>query len=204
MHKTIIQTIFEEFKQTRQVTLPGHLLPYEKGYNLVQWLGELFAYYCQEGIIVRPFDDLPPLRLSGEPGIETTVQDVHRFLINDLNLLSPEIRRETVEQSIGHGASAEAWERIAALLAPYLRKLDRETAREELSWAFSPVVEMLHALALIFMEREQAGPPDTVRMAMARFPYYLWLAPDGRPGMWAPESGLCRWEWLAMDLYRRL
>jgi hypothetical protein len=204
MQKTAIQTIFEEFKQTRQVTLPAHLLPYQKGYNLVKWLGDLFEYYRRESIIVRPFDDLPPLRLSGETGIETTVQDVHRFMINDLNLVSPEIRRAVMEHAVGHATAAAAWEQTAQLLMPYLQAYDRDTAREELSWKFSPVVEVLQALALVFIEREQINPPDTVRMAMMRFPYYLWVGAKGGPGMWEPESGLCRWEWMAMDLYRRL
>ena len=84
MKETVIKRIYIDFKETGTFTLPGPLQPSEKGYALVEWARELFSYYREEGVVVRPFDELPPLRLSGTEGLETTIQDVHRFIISDL------------------------------------------------------------------------------------------------------------------------
>ncbi len=203
MQKTVIYNIYAEFKETKQFTLPAHLLPYEKGFNLLKWLQELYAYYRDEGIILRPFDELPPLRLSGEETIPTTVQDVHTFIINDLNLIPLDTRKAVIEQAIASGRAEEAWQQVVPLLLAYLKPMDDETVRDELSWKFSPVVEVLHALTWIFMEREVLFPPDGIRFVTHRFPYYAWQSEDGKQALWEPENPFCRWEWLAFDLYAR-
>jgi hypothetical protein len=204
MTETLIHKLHTEFKETKQITLPAHLLPFERGYNLIAWARELFVFYRQDGIIVRPFDDLPPLKLSGQDSIATTLQNVHAFIVNDLNLIPLDVRRQVLEHAAAEAGVEESWERIAPLLAGHLKNADDEELREELSWTFSPVVEVLHALTWFFMEKERITPPAGTRLEAGRFPYYLWLTDEGRQAMWEPESPYCRREWLALDLYRRL
>jgi len=92
MGDLVIKRIYKEFKDTKKFVLPDNLLPFEKGYNLAAWVKELFDYYREESIIVRPFDELPGLRLSKEEGLTLTIQDVHKFIINDLNLIPLDTR----------------------------------------------------------------------------------------------------------------
>jgi hypothetical protein len=201
MGKSIIQKIYEDFKETKNFTLPQHLLPPEKGYNLIKWVQELFVYYQDEGIIVRAFDDLPPLKISSQCGLDTTIQDMHKFIISDLNLISLETRKTIVEHAISHPSSQEAWQKISPLLLERLMNMDDETVREDLTWKFSPIAEILWVVTWFFMEREEVIPPQSTYMTSNRFPYYLWLTEEKNQSLWEPENPLCRWEWLALDLY---
>ena len=204
MDESVIKRIHAEFKDTKKFTLPDSLLPFEKGYNLVSWVKELFVYYRAEEIIVRPFDDLPGLRLSNEEGLTVTIQDVHKFIINDLNLISLETRKKVIGQAVSGANVQEAWENIVPLLLPFIKNLDKETLMEELSWKCGPVSEILWALSWIFMEREQVEVPDDISMVCSRFPYFQWQAKGDIQSMWEPEEPICRREWLALDLYYRI
>lgn len=203
MPQSIIQKIHKEYKETKQITLPEDLLPLKKGYNLIKWIKELFLYYQEEGIIVRAFDDLKPLKLSNQSGLDITVQDVHKFIVSDLNLIPLEIRKTTIEHAISHPSSLEAWQKMAQLLLEQLQNLDDETVREELSWKFSPITEILWAVTWFFLEREEVTPPQSTYLISNRFPYYMWLKEDKGLSLWEPENPLCRWEWLVLDLYKK-
>ena len=200
MKKPIIENIYTEFKETKKCTLPAHLLPAQRGCNLLCWLQELLLYYDEIDLVVRPFDELPPLRLSSQNGLGITVQDVHRFIINDINLIPPRTRRAILVQAATHGSADDAWLHLLPMLAGLLQD-SRQTVIEDLSWRFSPIAEILVALTWVFMEREQVFPPQGVGMVCDRFPYYQWLTDDGRLSLWEPEQPLCRWERLAFDVY---
>lgn len=204
MTDTLIGKIYAEFKETGQFSLPDHLLPAAQGYTIVAWARELFTYYRIVGVVVRPFDELPPLRLAAGDHIGITIQHVHAFLLNDLNLMSSETRRAVIGCALDTEDPATAWEKIAPGLADRYRDSDDETLRDELSWKFSPVTEILQALTWVFMERLGTTPPAQFEMVSQRFPYYTWQQRDGIPGFWQPEEVLCRPEWLALDLYARL
>lgn len=204
MSDTLIGKIYAEFKETGKFLLPDHLLPPQQGYAIIPWARELFTYYRSAGVVVRPFDELPPLRLAATDRIGTTIQNVHAFLINDLNLIPSETRRAVIGCALEEEDPAAAWEKIAPVLAARYRDTDDETLRDELSWKFSPVAEILQALTWFFMERLSVTPPAQFEMASQRFPYYAWQQGDGSPGFWQPEEALCRPEWLALDLYARL
>jgi len=193
----------EELLATRRVTVPEDLQPRSNGYNLLAWARELIAYYDQHGVVVRPFDDLPRFRLSADETIRVTVQDVHRFVISDVSLIPLEIRRGLIERATRSEAPAAAWESIAEMLAGYLRHAEEDMLREDLSWKFSPVAELLWAATWFFMEQHNIQPPPTVRLVSYRFPYYVWSSDGAAHAFWEPETPLCRWEWLALDLYRR-
>jgi len=201
MGKTIIEKIHLEFKEKKRFTLPEHLVAPEQGYMIRDWIRELATYYREESIIVRPFDELPPLKLSQQDGIETAVQDIHKFIISDLNLIPMDIRKKIFQELADKPSPTEAWEAVTALLLDQLQKLDAGTVKEEMTWKFSPIAEILWALTWVFMEQEGVTPPKTIRMVTSRFPYYVWLSGDGKPAFWEPESPWCRWEWLALDLY---
>lgn len=201
MQESVIEKIYADFKEKKQFTLPAHLLPAQQGYNLLRWLEELLLYYDLIDFVVRPFDELPPLRLSAQEGLGITAQDVHRFILNDLNLIPPRMRRLVFAQAVAHGCAEEAWRHLLPVLAGMLRDAPRENVIEDLSWRFSPVTELLAALTWIFMEREQVAPPAGLRLACTRFPYYQWLNRENEPGLWEPEHPLCRWERLAFDVY---
>ena len=201
MKEHIIKKIHIEFKETKQFTLPAHLLPAQQGCNMLCWLQELLRYYDEIDQVVRPFDELPPLRLSSQNGLGLTAQDLHRFIINDVNLIPPRTRRMLLSQAASHGSADDAWLHVLPLLAGLLQDASRETVKEDLSWRFSPVAEILVALTWVFMEREQVFPPQGLRLVCDRFPYYQWLTDDGRLGLWEPEQPLCRWERLAFDVY---
>jgi hypothetical protein len=201
MKESVIKNIYIEFKEKKQFTLPAHLLPAQQGCNLLCWLKELLLYYEKIDQIVRPFDELPPLRLSSQEGLGLTAQDIHRFIINDLNLIPPQTRRRILKHAASHGSADDAWLYALPLLAAQLQGASKETVIEDLSWHFSPVAEILVALTWIFMEREQVVPPLGVRLVSDRFPYYQWLTEDGRLSLWEPEQPLCRWERLAFDVY---
>jgi hypothetical protein len=201
MGKSIIQKIHMDFKETKNFTLPEDLLPPDKGYILLKWVRELFIYYQEEDIVVRAFDDLPPLKLSQQEGLDTTIQDVHKFIINDLNLIPLETRKSVVEHAVSHPSSQQAWQSIAALLLDHMRNHDKETAMEDLTWKFSPVAEILWVVTWFFMERENVVPPQSIHLISSRFPYYLWLTEEKKQSLWEPENPLCRWERLALDLY---
>jgi len=204
MEKIALERLWHEYKERRQLSLPDHLCPAPKGFRLLPWAQELFSYYHEHGIIVRPFDDLPPLRLSQEAGIATTIQDVHRFILSDINLVPLAIRRAVLQHACDQASAQEAWQPIASLLMEYLKDMDQEAIHEELSWKFSPVAEILWALTWFFMDREKIAAPLSVLFCSSRFPYYLWLDAEGKQTFWEPDHPLCRWEWLALDLYRRL
>lgn len=201
MQESVIQQIYVEFKETKQFTLPAHLQPAQQGYNLLCWLQELLLYYDLVDFVIRPFDDLPPLRLSAQQELDITAQDVHRFIINDLNLIPPRARRMVFAQAVAHGCAEEAWQHLLPMLAGMLGDASQETVKEDLSWRFSPLTELLVALTWIFMERERVTPPAGLRLACTRFPYYQWLNQKNEQGLWAPEQPLCRWERLAFDVY---
>lgn len=198
-----IQTLYEELVATRRITVPEDLQPRRNGYNLLAWARELIAYYDQYGVVVRPFDDLPQFRLSSDETISVTVQDVHRFIISDLSLIPLEIRRTLIEHATMSDSPFTAWESIAEMLVGYLQHAEEDIIREDLSWKFSPISELLWAATWFFMERQNIQPPPTVRLVSYRFPYYIWSSDGNTHGFWEPEIPLCRWEWLAIDLYRR-
>ena len=201
MQETVIEKIYTEFKEKKQFTLPAHLLPSQQGYNLLCWLHELLLYYDTVDFVVRPFDELPPLRLSSQQGLGITAQDIHRFIISDVNLIPPRLRRKLLTLAVSHGCAEDAWQHLLPILEGLLHGAPRETVIEDLSWRFSPVAELLIALTWIFMEREQIAPPRGMRLICERFPYYQWVSEDGKQVLWEPEQPLCRWERLAFDVY---
>lgn len=202
MSETVIAALHKEFKETKKITLPEHLKPCESGYNLIDWLKELLRYYELESTVVRPFDELPPIRLSQLPAVETTIQDVHRFIISDLNLMPIELRRALFQQAVKHDCASAAWQAVSELIGDYMQQMDDDTAVQELSWKFSPVTEMLLGLTWVFMQREKVMPPPEIIMVSRRFPYYLWLTGDRQQSFWEPDNNLSRWEWLALDVFR--
>ncbi len=202
MQKSIINKIHRDFRKTGHFDLPEHLLPQEKDLIMVSWVRELFHCYHETGIIIRAFDDLPPLKLSTQAGLDTTVQDIHKFIINDMNLMPLETRKAIVKHSIAHSSSHSAWQQIIPLLLSQLKGLDNEEVLEALSWKFSPIAETLWVITWLFIERQKAVPPQSVHMTSHRFPYYLWLTDEKKQSLWLPENPLCRWEWLALDLYK--
>ena len=203
MTKSIIKEIYRDFKEKKHFNLPEHLLPAKKGCNLIKWADELFLYYRQEGIVVRPFDELPPFKLSAEDGLDITIQDIHKFIINDLNLISLETRKNIAEHAATHPSPQEAWQHISQILLEQIETMDNETAMEELSWKFSPVSEILCCVTWFFIEREDIVLPESTSMKSDRFPYYLWITEKKEQSLWAPENPLCRREWLALDLYQQ-
>jgi len=204
MGDPLIKKIYQEFKDTKKFTLPDALLPFEKGVNLVAWARELYTYYDEEAIVVRPFDELPPIRLSREETLPLTIQDVHKFIINDLNLIPVNTRKHIFAPVVASGSATDAWERTAPILVPLVSDMDRETLMEELSWQCGPISEVLWALSWFFMELEKVSVPDTIQMVCSRFPYYRWQARENVQSMWEPEPPVCRREWLAFDLYNRV
>ncbi len=201
MSQSVIWKIYMDMQKTKHFTLPDELLPAEKGINLLKWVSDLFTYYNEHGSVVRAFDDLPPLKLSKNALIETTIQDVHKFMINDLNLIAPEIRKAIVRNLISDHTAQDSWKNIVPILIEQFNNTDAETVREGLSWKFSPVSEILQAITWFFIEKEDVVPPKSIQMRSARFPYYRWETTDGAQVIWQPENQLCRWEWLAFDLY---
>ncbi|MCP4713878.1 MAG: hypothetical protein GY868_02080 [Deltaproteobacteria bacterium] len=202
MAEPLIATLYAEFKETKKVTVPQRLLPAPQGYNLLAWLKELYQYYDAAGVIVRPFDELPPFLLSDEERLKVTIQDVHKFIVSDMNLIPMGIRKKIVGLAIEGTTVQESWQSIKPLLSTQLDGLDRETVQEELSWKFSPVAEILWMLTWIFMERETVSQPASVQLALGRFPYYQWIDESRDMCMWEPDLPCCRWEWLALDLFK--
>ena len=203
MGDLVIKRIYAEFKDTKKFVLPDDLLPFEKGYNLVAWVKELFDYYREESIIVRPFDELPCLRLSKEEGLTLTIQDVHKFIINDLNLIPLDTRRKLIEKTAFYETAQEIWENIVPILLSFIKNMDKEMLVEELSWKCGPVSEILWALSWFFMEKEEIKVPAGISMVCHRFPYFQWQTKENLPSLWEPEEPICRREWLAFDLYNR-
>ena len=198
----MLTRLYLEFKETKSITLPPHLLPLERGYNLLAWARELYEYYRCENCIVRPFDELPPLKLSAEAGLPVTIQDVHAFIINDLNLLPPRFRQQLFGTVLDHDSAEASWQAVKPLLLDYLRRCDPDDIQEDPSWHTRPVAELLVALTWFFIEQLEILPPAGVTMCCNRFPFSRWRAAPA--GFWVPEPGLCRWKWLALDLYRDL
>ncbi len=200
----LIKQLHQSFLETKAFELPPELEPAPAGFRLMAWVRELYEYYRGEGLVVRAFDVLPPLKLSAEEQISARIQDVHAFIINDLNMIPMKTRRAVIGELLAHADAQPAWEAVAPMLLATIRKLDAEEAQQELSWNSSPVMEMLWALSWFFMEMENVQPPQSVRMESRRFPCYRWTGADGSPSRWEPEAPLCRPQWLAMDLLRRI
>ena len=206
MASSLIQKMYEDFKARGEYSIPQELLPPEKGYCLNAWVRELFNHYQAEGIVARALDDLPAIKLSQQPDLNLALQDIHKFIISDLNLIPLEGKRKIIEQAVRHETGAEAWHHIIPLLLEQLQGMNRETVQEEVTWRFSPVGEVLWVLTWFFMEREEVVPPRSTRLVCNRFPYYTWiLEKEGEPSvvqsLWLPDNPLCRWEWLAADLF---
>lgn len=199
----LIKKLHKIYLETKKVELPPALLPAPAGFNLIAWARELYGYYRDEGIIVRAFDVLPPLRLSDEEHICACIQDVHAFIINDLNMISMKTRRAVIGETLAHTDAARAWEAVAPMMLETLGGFDPEEMQQELSWNCGPALELLWALSWFFMEMEDVRPPQAVHMHSTRFPYYRWTDAGGSPVLWEPEEPLCRPQWLAMDLLRR-
>jgi hypothetical protein len=205
MGSTLIQKLHEEFKKQGAHTIPQEFVPPDNGYILTKWVHELFIHYKEQGIVDRSLDELPPIKLSMQAGLSLTLQNIHKFIISDLNLIPLEGKKNIIENATGHESSAAAWQAIIPLLLSQLQGLNRETVQEELSWKFSPVGEMLWVITWFFMEREAINPPAKIILVCDRFPYYLWVTEQQKEGsvqqsFWQPDNPLCRWEWLAMDL----
>jgi hypothetical protein len=206
MPTSFIQKLYEDFKSSGQYHLPAELMPPEKGYILTKWVRELFIHYQDEGIVARALDDLPPLKLSNQPGLNLSLQHIHKFIIGEQNLIPLEAKKNIVAAAIGHSSSQEAWEKIVPLLLHQWAGMNRETVQEEVSWKFSPVGEALWVITWFFMEREGIQPPKSTKHTCERFPYYTWTTAMGNenPGqisLWETDNCLCRWEWLANDLF---
>jgi len=199
----LIKQLHQSYLETKTFDLPPELLPAPDGFRLIAWVRALYEYYREEGLIVRAFDVLPPLRLSAEEQISVRIQDVHAFIINDLNMIPMKTRRAVIGETLTHADAASVWQAAAPMLLATLKHLDPEDVQQELSWASSPVSEMLWALSWFFMEMENVHPPQAVRMSSQRFPCYRWTNSDASPSPWEPEEPLCRPQWLAMDLLRR-
>lgn len=198
-----IKKLHEIYLETKTVDLPPELLPAREGFNLIAWVRELYEYYQHEGLIVRAFDVLPPLKLSADEQISIRIQDVHAFIINDLNMIPMKTRRAIIGETRTHTDAKQAWDSIAPQLFEIIRGLDADEAQQDLSWTCSPILEMLWALSWFFMEMEAVQPPKATGMCSSRFPYYRWVNKDGTASMWEPEVPQCRPQWLAMDLLRR-
>ena len=203
MPTPLIKKLHEIYLETKTVDLPPELLPAATGFNLIAWTRELFEHYQHEGLVVRAFDDLPPLKLSAEEKISTRIQDVHAFIINDLNMIPMKTRQTIIGKTLEHTDAKQAWDSIADLLFESIRELNPDEVQQDLSWACSPILELLWALSWFFMEMEEIQPPKTTNMLSTRFPYYQWINEDGTASIWEPEVPLCRPQWLAMDLFRR-
>jgi hypothetical protein len=203
MQTPLIKKLHEIYLETKIVDLPPELLPAATGFNLIAWARELYEHYRHEGLIVRAFDDLPPLKLSAEEKISTRIQDVHAFIINDLNMIPMKTRQTVIGETLEHTDAEQAWDSIADLLLESIRELNPDEVQQDLSWACSPMLELLWALSWFFMEMEGIQPPKATNMLSTRFPYYHWVKEDGTASIWEPEVPLCRPQWLAMDLFRR-
>jgi hypothetical protein len=203
MPAPLIKKLHEIYLETKTVELPSELLPAPAGFNLIAWVRELYEYYREEGVIVRAFDVLPPLRLSADEQISARIQDVHAFIINDLNMIPMKTRRAVIGETLAHADAARAWSSIAAMLYDTIQELDADEVQQDLSWTCSPMLELLWALSWFFIEMEGVQTPKAVSMRSTRFPYYQWVKEDGTLSMWEPEEPLCRPQWLAMDLLRR-
>lgn len=203
---SFIQKIYEEFKTKGDFGIPPELLPPERGYLLIRWVRELFIHYDTEGIVARALDDLPTIKLSTQPGLNLSLQDIHKFIISDQNLIPLENKKKIIEFAIGLTSTGEAWHHIISILLSQFKGLNREMVQEEVSWKFSPSGEALWVLTWFFMEREAVEPPQSNWLICHRFPYYLWST-DGkgenslRQSLWEPDNPFCRWEWLASDLF---
>jgi hypothetical protein len=200
---TLIKQLHQSYLETKTITLPPELEPAPSGFRLIGWVHELYDYYREEGLIVRAFDVLPPLRLSAEEQNSVSIQNVHAFIINDLNMIPMKTRRAVIGETLAHADAATTWQAVAPELLATIKHLDVDDAQQELSWTASPISELLWALSWFFMEMETVEPPQAVRMAAARFPWYRWTTVDGSPSPWEPEVPLCRPQWLALDLLRR-
>jgi hypothetical protein len=203
MPTPLIKKLHEIYLETKTVDLPPELLPAPVGFNLINWVRELYHYYREESVIVRAFDALPPLKLSAEEQISARIQDVHAFIINDLNMIPMKTRRTVIGETLAHTDAAPAWNSIAAQLFEIIQGLEPDEAQQDLSWTCSPILEVLWALSWFFMEMEGIQPPKAIRLSSTRFPYYRWINENGTESMWEPEVPLCRPQWLAMDLFRR-
>jgi hypothetical protein len=206
MVTSLIQTIHEDYKKRGQCEIPQNLLPPQKGYILINWVRELFIHYETEGIVSRALDDLPPILLSTQNGLRISLQDVHKFIISDLNLIPLEGKKRIIQQAVHAHSSKKAWQQIIPVLLLQLHGMNRETVQEEVSWRFSPVGEILWVLAWFFMELENILPPSNTLLICDRFPYYMWVTEAKvevgfKESLWQPDNPLCRWEWLAMDLF---
>ncbi len=203
MPTPLIKKLHEIYLETKTVDLPPELLPAPSGFNLIAWTRELYEHYREEGLIVRAFDALPPLKLSAEEQISLRIQDVHAFIINDLNMIPMKTRRAVIGETLAHTHAEQAWKSISDILLESMRELDPDEMQQDLSWNYSPVSELLWVLSWFFLEMEGVQPPKTTSMRSTRFPYYHWDKEDGTASMWEPEIALCRPQWLAMDLMRR-
>lgn len=196
----------EDFKTKGEFHIPAELMPPAKGYILTHWVRELFKHYAEAGIVTRALDDLPAIRLSHQPDLNLALQDIHKFIISDLNLIPLDAKKKILEHAVDHETSAIAWQYIIPLLLAQLKGMGRETIQEEVTWKFSPVGEVLWVLTWFFMEREDVQIPKMARLICQRFPYYSWRSEkwgdsSDQQILWAPDNALCRWEWLANDLF---
>jgi hypothetical protein len=206
MAPSLIQKMHDDFKTRGEFHIPVELMPPAKGYILTNWVRELFNHYATAGIVARALDDLPAIKLSHQPDLNLVLQDIHKFIISDLNLIPLDAKKKILEHAVGHETSATAWQHIIPLLLAQLKGMGRETIQEEVTWKFSPVGEVLWVLTWFFMEREDVQIPKMVRLTCQRFPYYSWSGEKeedipGQQILWAPDNALCRWEWLANDLF---
>ena len=87
MPSSFIQKLYEDFKSSGEYHIPAELVPPERGYIITQWVRELFIHYQEEGIVARALDDLPPLKLSNQPGLNLSLQHIHKFIIGEQNLI---------------------------------------------------------------------------------------------------------------------
>jgi len=206
MPSSFIQKLYEDFKSSGEYHLPAELMPPEKGYILTNWVRELFIHYQEEGIVARALDDLPPLKLSHQPGLNLSLQHIHKFIIGEQNLIPLDAKKNIVATAISHDSSQDAWKKIIPLLLKQCAGMSRETVQEEVTWKFSPVGEALWLITWVFMEREGVQPPRSTQLTCERFPYYTWTVDrekevPGQFSLWEPDNCLCRWEWLANDLF---
>jgi hypothetical protein len=206
MASSLIQKMYEDFKSRGEYHIPKELVAPERGYKLTSWVRELFIHYQEAGIVARALDDLPPIQLSTQPGLNLSLQHIHKFIIGEQNLIPLDAKKYIVENAISPVSSQDAWQKIIPLLLKQCRGMSRETVQEEVTWKFSPVGEALWVITWFFMERECVQPPRSTRLICQRFPYYYWVMDEenGSPGqfsLWEPDNCLCRWEWLANDLF---
>ena len=195
-----------ELATSKTYQVPAELVPPDKGYILTSWVRELFIHYQEEGIVARALDDLPPLKLSNQPGLNLSLQHIHKFIIGEQNLIPLDTKKNIVAAAIGHDSAQAAWKKNIPLLLKQFTGMSRETVQEEVSWKFSPVGEALWVITWFFMEREGVQPAKATRLTCERFPYYTWATGNGNEttgqiSLWEPDNCLCRWEWLANDLF---